>query len=90
MREGNELYTLSAGLESKFGTGWVLKMVEPTGREIRKHRFYEKVNKIAKHLFYCDECGFAWEKMMDRKDKLEKYDDFPIYGLTHKVCKDCK
>ena len=47
---------------------------------IRNHE-KEKLKK-------CPECGFVWEFNYQKK-AINRYADFPSYGLKKEVCKKC-
>jgi len=48
---------------------------------IRNHE-KEKLKK-------CSECGFVWEFNYQKK-AINRYADFPSYGLKKEICKKCK
>ena len=48
---------------------------------IRNHE-KEKLKK-------CSECGFVWEFNYQKKT-INRYADFPSYGLKKEICKKCK
>ena len=54
---------------------------KPIISNIRNHE-KEKLKK-------CPECGFVWEFNYQKK-AINRYADFPSYGLKKEICKKCK
>ena len=82
-----------AELDSEFGIGWAIAKTEPVKVVLNRskhHKYYEKVNKISKHLFLCENCNSVWELKVNGKGSIEKYENFPTRGLKRKKCKECK
>ncbi len=52
-----------------------------------------KYNRQHFKLKYCNTCKFVWEQLYcvnKRMTKVNKYKDFPSYGLTRTECKQCE
>ena len=46
---------------------------------------------LISEVFYCEMCKRAWEDYwISTKKRVNKYEDFPTYGLKRKKCLDCK
>jgi hypothetical protein len=51
----------------------------------------QKKDIVSDRLFKCTKCNFVWSQVYElgRKKVIDKYENFPSYGLKRKTCKEC-